>query len=360
VIDFDFYNPPAAAADVQGAWLKLQCGPPVVWTEKNGGHWIATRGAAINEVQSNLDLFSYNGLTIPRSSTPSLPIELDPPEHGPFRALINGFINAGRCEFEADFARRVPIGIFLKLVDLPLTDRDYLLGLAETRVRNADPKARDGAKAALMTYLADKVQSRRLNPGKDFISRIVTGSVNGRALTDDETRNLLITIMTGGLDTVASMMGFIMNFLATHAEHRRKLAGMAEIPTNVVNEFVRRFGLVNTARTIKKDVEFYGAPLHAGEQICCPNWLYGLDDNIFEDPVTVDFDRANAGQHVTFGAGVHRCPGANLGRLEVKFMLEEWIRRIPDFWIADGMKPIFQSGLVNTVNSLPLQWTETR
>jgi cytochrome P450 len=331
-------------------------------------------------VQSNLDLFSYNGLTIPRSSTPSLPIELDPPEHGPFRALImplftpdtlrvgeefgrelcrsliDGFIDEGRCEFEADFARRVPIGIFLKLVDLPLTDRDYLLELAETRVRNADPKARDGAKAALMTYLADKVQSRRSNPGKDFISRIVNGSVNGRALTDDETRNLLITIMTGGLDTVASMMGFIMNFLATHAEHRRKLSSLTDIPTNVVNEFVRRFGLVNTARTIKKDVEFFGAPLHAGEQICCPNWLYGLDENVFEDPATVDFDRANAGQHVTFGAGAHRCPGANLGRLEVKFMLEEWLRRIPDFWIADGAMPVFQSGLVNTVNSLPLQW----
>ena len=49
-VDFDFSSPPGAAADVHLAWAALQKYPEIVWTPRNGGHWIATRAAVIDRV----------------------------------------------------------------------------------------------------------------------------------------------------------------------------------------------------------------------------------------------------------------------------------------------------------------------
>src|SRR5271163_4852403 len=89
VVDFDFYNIPGAAADAHLAWKRLQSGPRIFWTPRNGGHWVATQGADIKEIQLDWETFSYLAATIPRGSTPSIPVESDPPEHTAYRSVIS-------------------------------------------------------------------------------------------------------------------------------------------------------------------------------------------------------------------------------------------------------------------------------
>ena len=40
-------------------------------------------------------------------------------------------------------------------------------------------------------------------------------------------------------------------------------------------------------------------------------------------------------RHIAFGAGIHRCAGSNLARMELRVAVEEWLRRIPEFELAD-------------------------
>jgi len=69
----------------------------------------------------------------------------------------------------------------------------------------------------------------------------------------------------------------------------------------------------------------------------------------------VDFERplTNTG---TFGWGPHRCAGANLARLEMRIMLEEWLRQIPEFEIDPEQEVLLQTGTSNSVLQLPLRW----
>lgn len=380
VTDFDVYHPPGADRDVHGAWLRLQQGPPIVWTPHNGGHWIATRAEDLVEMQTNWQTFSYTSINIPRNPTPSLPLECDPPLHTELRSiisplfapqtlktvdqfardmavsLIEGFQARGYCEFKSEFALQLPIVIFLRLVDLPLDGREHLLKLVEMRTRSSVAAERNAAKAGLLEYMKSAIAERRSNPGKDFISQVLHARVGDRSLTEFETQNLLATLLSGGLDTVAAMMSFAMACLARQPELVTRLRSEPAIIPKAVDELIRRHGLANTARLIKRDVVYKGVQFREGESIVIPSALIGLDPALFENPLHIDFDRPNASRHGSFGNGVHRCPGANLGRLEIRIVIEEWLARIPEFRL-DADKPVVTaSGMVSTLHELHLKW----
>jgi cytochrome P450 len=58
------------------------------------------------------------------------------------------------------------------------------------------------------------------------------------------------------------------------------------------------------------------------------------DEAAFPDADRVVLDRF-PNRHMTFGVGAHRCLGAGLARTEMRIMLEEVLRRFPDYRILE-------------------------
>jgi len=381
VREFDFYRIPGGDMDVHAAWKKVQDeNPDIFWTPYHGGMWVATRAEDIEYMQLHHETFSMQAHGIPRNLSPNLPLELDPPEHGPIRtilnpmftpqivrrmetsirdmtvALIEGFKPNGGCEFVSEFGRQLPINLFLHLVDLPTDDRLMLLDLAEVRVRGGEAHKREAAKRSLLAYLKDVIQKRRENPGPDVLSRIVTAQVNGELIAMETAQNLLSVVMFGGLDTVATMMAFIVRILALNPALRRRLAENPDRIPSAVDEMLRRHGIATSGRLLMHDIEYKGVQMHKDDVILVPSPLHGLDERRFPDPMTVDIDRPNAASMATFGNGAHRCPGATLGRMELRIFLEEWLKRIPDFDLAENDPPRMASGMVSGILRLQLTW----
>jgi cytochrome P450 len=382
VVDFDYLCPAGHEADVHRAWHALHAPgvPDIVWTPHYGGHWIATRAADIDVMQIDSSRFSMASVTVPRVAQTfrNVPLEMDPPEHTPFRALlsprfgpkpvhdlegsvralavelIEGFSGRGECEFIDAFAKRLPIVVFLRLVDLPLEDRETLLEMTEAAVRG-DAERRNWSFQQLQHYIGKWIAARRANPGPDLFSAMVNAKVNGRDYTPEETFGMMVNVIFGGLDTVAASIGFLTRHLAEHPALRRQLAADRSLIPVAIEEFLRRFGIPNTARVITHDFEYSGVQFKAGEQIMLPKTLHGLDERRYVDPLTVDFARP-ASRHAAFGDGPHRCPGAGLARMEMRVFLEEWLSRVPDFALRPGAKPVTTSGQVNGILSLPLVW----
>jgi cytochrome P450 len=383
VVDFDIYNVPPHQGDYHLALKQLHdpAVPEIFWSPRNGGHWIATRGDDIYHIFRQYEDFSSTRLQpLFRDEDLQLPpIMFDPPQHTEFRnlitpvltpkaveglgerarenaiALIEGFYPRGECEFIGEFAQQLPIGIFMNMVDLPATDRKMLLSWAEQQVRPTARDERDHGMDELFKYARAKIAERRAKPGKDLISTLSQARPNGKPLSDFHLESLVVMLLIGGLDTVASMMGFVGKFLATNPGHRKQLIEKPELIGKAADEFMRRFPIVNQGRTVTHDFEYKGVQMKKGDMIMMPTALHGLDDRKFDHPLEVNFNRPTP-IHSTFGNGPHRCPGSYLARVELRVFMEEWLKRIPDFCIKPGESAGFRAGVNATVTYLPLAW----
>jgi len=85
---------------------------------------------------------------------------------------------------------------------------------------------------------------------------------------------------------------------------------------------------------------------------------YNVDASVFPEPLTVDFHRG-VNAHIAFGAGVHRCLGSHLARMELRVVLREWHRRIPDYRLTDGHVLMYSPAL-REIRRLPLEFTPGR
>jgi len=385
VYDFDIYRYPVVDGEFQRDLLQLRREdiPEVFWTPRNGGHWVVTRARDVQTVLETPEIFSSRKSSVPKALAPDPPlppIQSDPPEHGLYRRLltdsfsprsvrrleeaaraltvklIEGFEPKGECEFIGEFATHLPIEIFMSIVDLPPSDRLGLLAISEACMRPRKPEDRVNGFATLSRYAREKIRERRARPGDDLISTIIAAEVNGEPLSDDMITNIITLVLTAGLDTVASMLGFVIRFLADHEAHRRQLAAEPALIPRAVEEMLRRFAIASLGRETMAEVKLGQARLLAGDMVAIPTMLGNLDEELFDEPLTVDFQR-QVKSHYTFGAGPHRCIGSNLARAELRIFLEEWLSRIPDFAVRADAKIEVNKRVVATMTALPLIWT---
>ncbi|WP_198351075.1 cytochrome P450 [Flavisphingomonas formosensis] len=382
ILDFDFFQVEPVDGDLHAGYHRYHDGPPLFYTPHNGGHWVATRAELIYEIFRDYDRFSNRGIALfrdPGDEPHFIPGELDPPIHGGFRTHLNPELSPrrvrafqdrareltreliedvaakGSCEFQVAIGTRMPIYNYLAFIGLPLEDADLLLEHVEIIGRSADFQAFQAALGFVQDYLADQIAQRRRTPVDDFLGRLAFARIGDREITSHEAKVTALNVVLGGLDTVTASMGFFMNFLARNPGHRRQLLDDRDLIPEAMEELLRRHGIFNTARLVREDVDFHGTLLRKNDLVMVPTTLYNLDPARFERPLDVDFRRPDK-NHMTFAVGIHRCLGSNFARIQLQVLLEEWLKRIPDFAIAPGAETVMKSGRTNSVMELPLVW----
>jgi cytochrome P450 len=121
-----------------------------------------------------------------------------------------------------------------------------------------------------------------------------------------------------------------------------------------VEEFLRTQPILSSGRRATKDFEWHGIQIKAGDGFSCLNPAGNFDPARFENPR--EFDPTRKGnRHFTFVGGVHTCLGAHLARRELRLLLEEWFKRIPEFRIKPGADTSVYPGLLS-IRNLPLVW----
>jgi cytochrome P450 len=159
--------------------------------------------------------------------------------------------------------------------------------------------------------------------------------------------------LLAGVDTTWSAIGSALWHLATHPADAQRLVDEPEIIGQAVEELLRAYSPVTMARVAVEDVELQGCPVKAGEKVLLNFPSANRDPSVFDRPDVVDFDRTE-NRHVAFGAGIHRCAGSNLARMELRVAIEEWLRRIPEFRLADDATVVWAGGQVRGPRSVPV------
>jgi cytochrome P450 len=384
VFDFDFFaGPEFTYQPHQSLTTELRQRPDIFYTPRNGGHWVIGRMEDAGELVQDPATFSSNPAVSGGAVTVSLfkriPIDQDPPEHAEYRKLLNSMLSPaavrlletkveafardlvasvaakGECEFMSEIAKRYSTGIFIELLGIPLELRETFVEWVDLAVRTADPAVSRQAYAKIASLMDETLEMRRAQPGDDLLSKLLTKTIGGCPLDQEELRGIGIVLFVGGLDTVVSLLAFIIQFLAEHPDHVRQLRAAPEDLPNALEELIRRNGINNLYRHIQRDTCFKGVNMKAGERVLLLYSVYGIDDRNVADPLTVDFSRP-VSRHMTFGAGPHRCLGSHLARLELRMFLQEWLAAIPEFQLRPGPKLTHHGGKVMQLVSLPLIW----
>src|SRR3546814_20770685 len=77
------------------------------------------------------------------------------------QALVAALKPRGECEFIDEFAKVLPINVFLTMMGLPLDDRAFLLPRAELAVRSNDVELTTKPQMALARYLMGPIEDRQ-------------------------------------------------------------------------------------------------------------------------------------------------------------------------------------------------------
>jgi cytochrome P450 len=380
IVDFDYFHPESRPdEDVYVALKRLHDAPDVTWTPHNGGHWIVTRSDDIRWVRATHEIFSHEEIMIPRGATSTMmpPVTVDPPKLARYRAVLNPsftpttvrdlagrardvavelidrFQPHGHCEFVDDFARVMPVVVFLGIMDLPTDRRAEFVRWGSSGITDQDTRNRNSA--AVANYLAGMLDEREKNPGPDLLSRIAAWRRNPRFESEGELMGMAMVTFVGGLDTVANMISFAARHLAAHPAARRQLIDDPALIPQAAEEYIRRHGLTMTSRLIRQDVARKGVTMRRDDMILVIDALAGIDERAYPDPMTIDY-RRDTRVHDTFGNGPHKCVGEHLARMEVAIFIEEWLKRIPDFRLDPDTPPRTHGGPVIGISQLGLRW----
>lgn len=344
--------------------------------------WVFRRAADLRRLFKDTDNFtargwaSFSGLI--GDSWYQVPVEYDPPDHGPLRALLNpllspqrmnaldgkvrayarqyiaNFKDRGGCEFMRDFAFKFPIAVFLELMGLPQEDVDQLLAWEMALLHEAEVPKIAAATLAVRDYLLAKLAESAKNPKDDFISFIATAKLGDRPLSRDEQIGMAFNFYTGGLDTVSTNIGLHFRHLAENPEHQAILRDHPETIPLATEELLRAYAAVTTYRICINEVEINGARVMPGDRVAMSTTLACRDESKYDNPHEVRLERGP--QHETFAFGPHRCVGMHLARRELHCALEEVLAALPTFRIESGAKIVSTLGPIIQPETLPLLW----
>ena len=198
------------------------------------------------------------------------------------------------------------------------------------------------------------------NPGNNYLGDIVRMRRASPSLfTDNYLHNIVFLLQTAGADNQShSLAHGIRAILADRDVWMRLCADPGLIP-NAVEEILRLgTPLLAFPRLATRDAEIGGRRIPSGATVMLLLASGNRDETVFPDGETMDIDRRNARDHLSFGHGAHFCLGAQLARLEMKIALEELTSRLPGLRLADGGSPdIFRTITFRGLKQLTVEWS---
>lgn len=373
--------------------------------------WVVTRYEHGAEVLKDPEHYSSQGEGYP--VRPWIPQAVDPPMHTSYRRILNPWFTAeamskleprleafaaeladrmldkDRFDFVAEYADPFPTVIFCELAGFPAEDYEQIMDWKNTIMHGRDflghprgfalaceraralghdvdptqPLPREiaiavAASAAQETYgyFQTLLDERRARPKDDLVSLLLEAQYDGeRPLTQEELEDTLFLLFMAGLDTVASVLGLIVQDFATNAGTRREFIALMDDPEAIgraIEELVRVHSIVLLPRRVTREHSFHGTLFREGDQVLVPTMASNRDRGEFADPHAVDYGRL-PNRHLGFGLGPHRCLGIHLARREVRVALQTFLRRCPDFEL-DPESPAVAFGGMKGLSSLPL------
>ena len=272
--------------------------------------------------------------------------------------IVDSVIERGECEFVSEVAGEMPSLVIAELMGIPSDDGRRLYHLTET-MHSADPGISDDDRMAAIiemhTYAATTAAEKRKNPADDVASDLVTATVDGETLSDEEFQWFFMLLINAGGDTTRNLLGAgIEELIARPDEFERLRRDPDQLAASSVEELLRWTSpVVYMRRTARTDASLGDQKIRAGEKVIVFYGAANRDRSVWPDPDRLDLSRS-PNPHLAFGGGgTHMCLGAHFARLEAASLLQQVATRMQDLAIAGRVERL-TSTFIAGPRSLPV------
>ena len=261
-------------------------------------------------------------------------------------SLIDRFADGGRVEILDALAGPLPATVVADIIGIPEDRRDVFLdwkeeviGNPEVEFTSATSERYQRIRALFQTFIA----ARRAQPADDMMSTLVVARTrDGDELDDQAVLGLLLLFLGGGQETTGKAITSGVRVLATQAQLQSELrARPGRIPA-FIEELLRVESPVKGIfRIATRDTQIGGVAVPEGSFVQLMWGSGNRDETAFDEPDVFDPNRFGDGRRpehpiLTFGHGVHLCPGAPLARLQTRIVFEELMARFRSITLAPG------------------------
>jgi cytochrome P450 len=398
------FNPlePGFAADPYEQYARLRSADPVHLSAL--GFWVLSRYDDVNRLlrdpatsvdrdsqppgSRNQILEDAFGERRQRESRPML--NLDPPDHTRLRRLVakaftprmvEGLrpraqqvcdellddidIEGDEVDLVASLAFPLPFTVICDMLGMPVGDtrgevRAWSHALAaalEPMVTISSAEAAAAASDLLRAHLTEVIDAKRTRPGDDLLSALVLAEDEGDVLSTAELLDQVVLLFVAGHETTVNLIGNGTLALLRHPEQLARLRDDPSLLANATDELLRWDSPVQFSRRI-----LLGD--HTVDDVTIPARSFVLtilgsanrdQDRWGPTADELDLGRPGAGQHVSFGAGIHHCLGAALARVEGQVAFGSLLARYPSIELV-GDEPDWNGrALLRGLDSLPVR-----
>ncbi len=278
-----------------------------------------------------------------------IPIELDPPQHGAYRKLLEPWFlrptkpdyvaridelvdasllqlrNAGEIEIVSDFALPLQSRALAVLLEMPLSEADRWITWGNSLYREGDGV---GKGQQVDTYIRDELDRARADPeATDFFAFLVRLELDGRSMTDDELAGIANLTFAGGRDTVINAIAEVVAHFAGDQDSVWRTLDNPRSIASAVEELVRYVSPLSfIGRVCPTGAELLGNEISPDARIGLCFASANRDPEVFDRPDELILDR-RPNPHMGFGSGRHSC----LGAAHARELLRSLVRALPRF-----------------------------
>jgi cytochrome P450 len=294
-------------------------------------------------------------------------LTLDPPRHTPLRSLmmrlftprrlkemeasitlladrlIDEMEARGSCELVNDYAKPFATLAIADLLGVPEADREQFRAILAVSESPSTVGTANASVTNPMDFRRDKfivyVEDRRHAPQGDILSELANATyADGTAPSVDDVVRVATLLFGAGQDTTATLLGNSLHILAERPDLQAQLRADPALVPDFLEEVLRIGGPVKASfRLVKKQVALGGLDLPVGTTVMIATAAANRDPRKFSEPGEFRLGRPGVREHLSFGRGIHTCPGAALARAEARISLERMLARLDEIAINESV-----------------------
>ena len=210
------------------------------------------------------------------------------------------------------------------------------------------------AQIEMFMYANQLAAERRETPRDDIISALLSAEVDGDRLSEMDFNLFFLLIAVAGNETTRNSISHGIRAFGENPDQYRLLVDDPSLAASATEEVVRWASpVMYFKRNVTRDTELRGQHISAGDKVSIWYISANRDEEVFDRPFEFDITR-NPNEHVGFGGGgPHHCLGANLARMEIRVLLEEMARRIPQFDLVED-PALLRSNFIAGIKHMPV------